>query len=77
MKDEMTLDGLMNDCIQGEGMKDEKKEVEMTTLSLSDLLMKHRKAGRKDVVDWIEENNGRPDHILDLWKAQLKEWGYE
>ena len=31
--------------------------------------------GRKEVVDWIYDNNGQPDHILDLWEAQLKEWG--
>ena len=34
-----------------------------------------KKLGIKEVVDWILENNGQPDHILDLWEAQLKEWG--
>ena len=33
------------------------------------------KAGIKEVVDWIIDNNAVPDHILDLWKSALKEWG--
>jgi len=35
------------------------------------------KAGIKEVVEWIIENNGTPDHILDLWQAKLKEWQEE
>ena len=34
-----------------------------------------RKAGIREVVEWLREHNGRPDHILDEWQAQLKEWG--
>jgi len=33
-----------------------------------------KQAGIKEVVEWINENNGRPDHILDLWQSKLKSW---
>ncbi len=34
-----------------------------------------KEAGRKEVVEWLRENDGEPDYILDKWEAQLKDWG--
>ena len=33
------------------------------------------KAGIREVVEWLRENGGEPDHILDKWETKLKEWG--
>jgi len=35
------------------------------------------KAGIREVVEWLKDNNAWPDHILDEWKAFLKEKGIE
>ncbi|KKK60661.1 hypothetical protein LCGC14_3022120, partial [marine sediment metagenome] len=32
-----------------------------------------KKAGIREVVEWLRENGGEPDHILDKWEAKLKE----
>jgi len=33
------------------------------------------KAGRKQVVDWINEADIIDDFCLEEWQSQLKEWG--
>ncbi len=36
------------------------------------------KAGIKEVVDWLEDNNLSPNFEKpELWQAKLKEWGVE
>ena len=57
--------------------------------SLDDIYEEGRKAGIKEVVDWVE-NNYQPSFAggrgtmsfymridKDLWRAQRKEWGFD
>ena len=30
--------------------------------------------GRKEVVEWLQEEKAEPDWILDKWQAQLEKW---
>ncbi len=56
------------------GYEQAKKEDLITT---NDLVADSRKAGIKEVVEWIKNHNAQPDEILDDWQAQLKVWGIE
>ena len=53
------------------------------TLSLADLLLEQRQAGRKEVVEWVEEygrmsyESGKGEVAFNhvQWHSKLKEWG--
>jgi hypothetical protein len=46
----------------------------MTEKETLDAYIRGLKDGRKEVLDWIKENNAQPDEILDKWQEKLKEW---
>jgi len=66
------------------GYKQKEEEMNCQSVSLADLCLEHRKAGRKEVVDWIENKRHLlrpPSNFAKMgidyneWQAQLKEWG--
>lgn len=54
------------------GYKQKEKDLNLQMVSLSDLLLKHRQAGRKEVVDWFLNSQGGA--TLDELNTKLKEW---
>lgn len=60
------------------GYEARKNEVEMATVSLAELCLKHRNAGREEVVNWVHEIiKVAPPEVYESWQSKLKAWGID
>lgn len=63
------------------GYKQAKEDMDIQLVSLAELCLSHRKAGIKELMEWVIANEPRTIFVSEQqefkakWQAKLKEWG--